>query len=201
MLFFFVRADRDVRFAAGLEKSGHSQFAPLKLRSLAVAPSSGARCAPANSTYGSSTARLFVSAPEVFPLALHHFLPLPLHRLAAVPRPGARVDTNGKRPTGAKVDRKRYSLSRPADPSSSATLHCHPSRRDSARQSRTETRSALPAIKEKEVTVSSRLLRSLRLLRNRQLTVLVHPPQPPGAIIGRAGTSLRITVTACIREH
>ena len=53
----------------------------------------------------------------------------------------------------------------------------------------------------KDVTVSSRLLRSLRLLHNRQLTVLVHPPQPPGAIIGRAGTSLRITVTACIREH
>ena len=39
---------------------GQSQFAPLKLRSLALVPSSGARCAPANSTYGSSTARLFL---------------------------------------------------------------------------------------------------------------------------------------------
>ena len=99
-----LAVDRDVRFASGKEESGHSQFAPLKLRSLAVVTSSGAQCAPANSTYGSSTARLFVSAPEVFTLALHHFLSLPLHRLAAVPRPGARVDTNGKRPTGAKVD-------------------------------------------------------------------------------------------------
>ena len=40
-------------------ESGQSQFAPLKLRSLALVPSSGARCAPSNSTYGSSTARLF----------------------------------------------------------------------------------------------------------------------------------------------
>ena len=40
--------------------SGQSQFAPLKLRSLALVPSSGARCAPANSTSGSSTARLFL---------------------------------------------------------------------------------------------------------------------------------------------
>ena len=40
-------------------ESGQSQFATLKLRSLALVPSSGARCAPPNSTYGSSTARLF----------------------------------------------------------------------------------------------------------------------------------------------
>ena len=39
--------------------SGQSQFATLKLRSLALVPSSGARCAPANSTSGSSTTRLF----------------------------------------------------------------------------------------------------------------------------------------------
>ena len=39
--------------------SGQSQFAPLKLRSLALVPSSGAQSAPSNSTYGSSTARLF----------------------------------------------------------------------------------------------------------------------------------------------
>lgn len=40
---------------------------------------------------------------------------------------------------------------------------------------------ALPADKGKEVTVSSRLFRSLRLLHNRQLTVLVDtPPAPQG---------------------
>ena len=38
---------------------GQSQFAPLKLRSLALVPSSGARCAPANSSHGRSTARFF----------------------------------------------------------------------------------------------------------------------------------------------
>ena len=44
-------------------ESGQSQFATLKLRSLALVPSSGARCAPTNSTYGSSTARLQLDAP------------------------------------------------------------------------------------------------------------------------------------------
>ena len=45
---------------------------------------------------------------------------------------------------------------------------------------------ALPAIKGKAVTVSSRLFRSLRLLHNRQLTVLVYAPQSPeGKIITR----------------
>ncbi len=34
----------------------------------------------------------------------------------------------------------------------------------------------------KAATVSSWLLRSLMLLHNRQLTVLVSPPPPPGAI-------------------
>jgi len=33
--------------------------------------------------------------------------------------------------------------------------------------------------------VSSQLFRSLRLLHNCQLTVLVYPPPPPGAIIAR----------------
>ena len=42
-----------------------------------------------------------------------------------------------------------------------------------------------PQIKGKAVTVSSQLLRSLRLLHNCQLTVLVYPPPPPGAIIAR----------------
>ena len=36
MLFSLVRADKDVRYAAYQEKSGHSPFAPLKLRSLTV---------------------------------------------------------------------------------------------------------------------------------------------------------------------
>ena len=54
-----LRADDFGRSAPVQEKSGHSQFAPLKLRSLTVVPSSGARCAPPNFTYGSSTARLF----------------------------------------------------------------------------------------------------------------------------------------------
>ena len=45
---------------------------------------------------------------------------------------------------------------------------------------------ALPAIKGKAVTASSRLFRSLRLLHNRQLAVLVYPPWPPkGKIIAR----------------
>ena len=54
-----LRADVPGRSAPDQEKSGHSQFAPLKLRSLTVVPSSGARCAPTNYTYGSFTARLF----------------------------------------------------------------------------------------------------------------------------------------------
>ena len=40
-------------------ESGQSQFATLKLRSLALVPSSGALPRPPNSTPGSSTARLF----------------------------------------------------------------------------------------------------------------------------------------------
>ena len=40
-------------------ESGQSQFAALKLRSLALVPSSGAQSTPANSTCGNSTARLF----------------------------------------------------------------------------------------------------------------------------------------------
>ena len=61
-----IKADVLARSAADQDKSGQSQFAPLKLRSLALVPSSGAQSAPTNSTYGSSTARLFLprqSAP------------------------------------------------------------------------------------------------------------------------------------------
>ena len=39
--------------------SGQALFTALKLRSEGLVPPSGARCAPANSTPGSSTARLF----------------------------------------------------------------------------------------------------------------------------------------------
>ena len=61
-----VWADRYGRSAPVTRESGQSQFAPLKLRSLALVPSSGAQSAPTNSTYGSSTVRLFLprrSAP------------------------------------------------------------------------------------------------------------------------------------------
>lgn len=78
MPFFLVWADSDVRSAADQEKSGHSQFATLKLRSLTVVPSSGAQSAPTNSTCGSSTARLFLPGQR------HSS-----QRLAAVPRPGS----------------------------------------------------------------------------------------------------------------
>ena len=54
-----VRADRYGRSAPVQDESGQSQFAALKLRSLALVPSSGAQSAPANSTPGSSTASLF----------------------------------------------------------------------------------------------------------------------------------------------
>ena len=55
-----VFADGYVCSAAVIRESGQSQFAPLKLHSLALVTSSGARCAPPNFTYGSSTARLFL---------------------------------------------------------------------------------------------------------------------------------------------
>ncbi len=55
-----VWADRYGRFAPVTRESGQSQFATLKLRSLALVPSSGAQSAPSNSTYGSSTVRLFL---------------------------------------------------------------------------------------------------------------------------------------------
>ena len=61
-----VWADRYGRFAPVIGESGQSQFAPLRLRSLALVTSSGAQSAPSNSTYGSSTVRLFLprrSAP------------------------------------------------------------------------------------------------------------------------------------------
>ena len=46
-------------------------------------------------------------------------------------------------------------------------------------------RARLTHLKGKAVTASSRLFRSLRLLHNRQLAVLIYPPPPPGAINAR----------------
>ena len=96
-----------------------------------------------------------------------------------------------------RADRKKwYLLGSPAElarPATSiATLRCE----IAVGKAASKLTDALPAIKGKEVTVSSRMLRSLRLLHNRQLTVLVHPPQPPGAIIGRAASALRTTGSA-----
>ena len=48
-----------LRESEDYNKSGQALFTALKLRLEGLVPSSGARCAPANSTYGSSTARLF----------------------------------------------------------------------------------------------------------------------------------------------
>ena len=64
------------------------------------------------------------------------------------------------------------------------------------RAARLLTQTRPHALKGKVVTVSSQLFRSLRLLHNCQLTVLVYPPQPPGAIIAWAETALRTTASA-----
>ena len=68
-----VWADRYGRSAPVTGERGQSQFAPLKIRSLALVPSSGARCAPPNSTPASSAVRLFPtrrSAPVIDSRAL-----------------------------------------------------------------------------------------------------------------------------------
>src|SRR5574344_773410 len=56
------------------------------------------------------------------------------------------------------------------------------------RAARLLTQTRPHALKGKAVTASSRLFRSLRLLHNRQLAVLVYPPPAPrrGGIIARA---------------
>lgn len=46
-------------------------------------------------------------------------------------------------------------------------------------------RTRLSHFKRKAITASSRLFRSLRLLHNRQLAMLVYPPPPQGAINAR----------------
>ena len=101
-----ILADGLVRSASVQEESGQSQFAPLKLRSLALVPSSGARCAPSNSTYGSSTARLSLPGGR-----------RSRERLAAVPRPGAGVPATIQRHPDAEVRKKRSSARLcPAEP-------------------------------------------------------------------------------------
>lgn len=100
-------ADGFVNSASVQDESGQSQFAPLKLRSLALVPSSGARCAPSNSTYGSSTARLSLPGPG-----------RSRERLAAVPRPGAGLPAKNQRHPDAGVRKKRSSARLcPAEPS------------------------------------------------------------------------------------
>ena len=75
--------------------------------------------------------------------------------------------------------------------SQTSNLYCHPSLQDCAGTSPSQTcgrptaqmalAARLPHFKEEAVTVSSQLLRSLRLLHNCQLTVLVYaPPAPHG---------------------
>ena len=92
------------------KKSGHSQVATLKLLSLAVAPSSVALRAPANSTYGSPTARLLAPALNVSSLKLRHIPSLLRRRLAAVPRPDATDGNNGKQHTDVEGNIKRSSV-------------------------------------------------------------------------------------------
>ena len=75
--------------------------------------------------------------------------------------------------------------------SQTSNLYCHPSLQDCAGTSPSQTcgrptaqmalAARLPHFKEEAVTVSSQLFRSLRLLHNCQLTVLVYaPPAPHG---------------------
>ena len=75
--------------------------------------------------------------------------------------------------------------------SQTSNLYCHPSLQDCAGTSPSQTcgrptaqmalAARLPHFKGKAVTVSSQLFRSLRLLHNCQLTVLVYaPPAPHG---------------------
>ena len=72
-----------------------------------------------------------------------------------------------------------------------ATLRCEIVPVAATASTATNSRTPSPQIKGKAVTVSSQLLRSLRLLHNCQLTVLVFPPPPPGAIIARESECLR----------
>ena len=92
-----VRADRYGRSAPVQDESGQSQFAPLKLRSLALVPSSGALPRP-------SELHLWQLHCETLPAAPRRSG----QRLAAVPRPGfagievsyARPSTEGHSPKG-----------------------------------------------------------------------------------------------------
>ena len=97
MFFVNVWADDFGRSAPVEEKSGHSQFAPLKLRSLTVVPSSGARCAPSNFTYGSFTARLFLPRRGAPVTDSRPF------RAPASPVPYASVCTSIERSTSSRV--------------------------------------------------------------------------------------------------
>ena len=111
----------DVRSAVNQNESGQSQFAALKLRSLALVPSFGAQSAPTNFTCGSSTARLFPprqvlrsetrgrSAPRFAHIREKGHGQQSVVPLAALaPHPPARRAGQSPRPPGAMNAREAY---------------------------------------------------------------------------------------------
>lgn len=92
--------------------------------------------------------------------------------------------------------RKRYLPVRTAEPPRPATFIATLRCEIVSGQAGHKLTDALPTDKGKEVTVSSRLFRSLCLLHNRQLTVLDNPPPAPQGERIFARASLRITVSA-----
>ncbi len=79
-----------------------------------------------------------------------------------------------KRYDEKRITSKRYSLVRTAEPPRPATIIATLRCETVTERVRHRLTDALPAIKGKAVTVSSQLFRSLRLLHNCQLTVLVY---------------------------
>ena len=102
-----IQADGFVRSASVHDESGQSQFAPLKLRSLALVPSSGALTRPS----------------ELHSLQLHCKILPAAHRrsgqkLAAVQRSGSGFPATIQRHPDARVRKKRSSARLcPAEPS------------------------------------------------------------------------------------
>ena len=144
--------------------SGQSQFAALKLRSLALVPSSGALTRPCELHLWQLHCKTLPAAPRRSG-----------QRLAAVPRPGFAG------PYASGIDQNHRSTSTSGSAiKRSAFGWIIPARR----------RWRLPAHKQKAVTASSHLastrsaFRSLRSLQfslvpsKRQLAVLVRHPQP-----------------------
>ena len=121
------------------ENSGHSQFVPLKLRSLTVVPSSGARCAPPNYTLGSSTARLFLPGSATPVTDSRPF------RAPAPPVPYASVCTLIEGSTNSSVGvRKRSACGWFIPPPPAPRSGCLPLPFPSHTQSRQETHPVIP---------------------------------------------------------